>query len=64
MMAKPPPDLPMVGNQVRLRGSDRTGVLLDFNPANEWAYVSWDRDTPGPHVCHRFELERLPCSSS
>jgi hypothetical protein len=63
-MARPPPNLPTVGNDVRLRGTNKTGKLLDFNPSNQWAFVAWDETTPGPHVCHRFELERIPCPSS
>ncbi len=50
--------VPERGDKVRLRGRAPCCVLRKYDPESQWATVEWD-GTPGPKVCHRFELEKI-----
>jgi hypothetical protein len=58
-MVKAPPNLPEVGDRVRLRGNDCVGKLVRLIPDHPWAVVEWDKDKVGARVVHLLELEQL-----
>ncbi len=54
---KTPPNLPVIGERVCLRGRpETTGTLEWYNPASCWSRVIWDDGVEGPKICHRYEL--------
>lgn len=57
-MSRRPPNSPLVGNKVKLRGKDARGVLIWVNGRN-WAQVAWDLDWTGPSIVHLHELETI-----
>lgn len=63
-MAKSPPNLPVEGDRVKLRGREAVGRLvqvstIDIPPIHsQWANVKWDSGCKGPSVCHLYELEK------
>lgn len=61
-MAKAPPNLPKVGDDVKLRGRLSFGRLVSLNEGNLWARVDWDPTVAAqcPKLCHLYELERVP----
>lgn len=61
-MSKPPPNVPSIGDRVRMRGRNSVGELMRVNDRN-WATVRWDTDVfvpPGPDIVHLHELEKEP----
>lgn len=60
-MAKAPPNLPAVGDDVKLRGRTSFGKLIGLNEQNLWARVDWDPTVAAqcPKLCHLYELERI-----
>lgn len=59
-MAKEPPNLPSVGDAVKLRGHSSRGILQRLDEDRKWAWVSWDNGlAKGPRICHLYELEKV-----
>jgi hypothetical protein len=59
---KGPVGLPERGDRCAMRGrAHMSGVLIKYDPDNNWATVTWDAGVRGPGVCHRFELQAI-CS--
>lgn len=54
---KGPPNTPVIGDCVKLRGGEAKGVLRNVNKSTNWSYVDWE--VAGPKICHLFELERI-----
>lgn len=57
-MSKPPPNLPDIGDRVKLRGQNPRGVL-EFFDNRKWAQVRWDEAFVGPALVHLHELEKI-----
>ena len=57
-MSKVPPNLPEVGDRVKLRGRDYFGKLVRIIPDKNWAAVEWEKDKTGARIVHLFELEK------
>lgn len=59
-MAKPPPNLPEVGDRCRMRADKTiTGILMKYQPESNWSRVKWDEHVIAPKLVHRFELMKL-----
>lgn len=57
-MAKPPPNLPSVGDRAKWRGKDATGTVKAIGEGN-WTQVEWDWHHRAPQVVHLHELEKI-----
>ena len=58
-MPKPPPNTPIVGDRVRLRGRQAWGQLKSVTITDQWARVDWSTDGAGPKLVHLHELEKI-----
>jgi hypothetical protein len=58
MIKKLSPNLPLVGDRVKLRGREPTGTVHKINDI-KWVHVEWDEGSTGPTICHLFELEKI-----
>ena len=60
---KAPPNLPNVGDKVKLRGMKLEGTVLSIKHENNWTRVKWDEHS-GPEICHLFELEKISATDT
>lgn len=58
-MSKTPPNAPIKGDRVTLRGRDqlRIGTLVKWDVESKWCSIAWD-DEGGPRMAHLHELVR------
>lgn len=54
---KQPKDVPTkAGDLVKQRGTERTGVAVQYLDSCNWFRIKWD-DSKGPLICHQNELQ-------
>lgn len=57
-ITKLPPNIPSIGDRVKLRGRTAIGKLEFFNE-RKWCQVIWDEPYAGPTLVHLNELEKI-----